>query len=66
MGQARGGSDNRSFAVKDVPIIWYHTDGHPDYNQPTDEADPINYPKLTDITRAAFLSAWHLANVEEY
>lgn len=61
-----GGSDNGSFAVKDVPIIWYHTDGHPDYNQPTDEAGLINYTKLTDITRAAFLSAWHLANVEEY
>ncbi len=61
-----GGSDNGSFAVKGVPIIWYHTDWHPDYNQPTDEASRINYPKLTDITRAAFLSAWHLANVEEY
>ncbi len=61
-----GGSDNGSFAIKDIPIIWYHTDGHPDYNQPTDEADRINFPKLTDITRAAFLSAWHLANVENY
>ena len=61
-----GGSDNGSFAIKNVPIIWYHTDGHPDYNQPTDEADRINYPKLTDITRAAFLSTWHLANVENY
>ena len=61
-----GGIDNGSFAVKDIPIIWYHTDGHPDYNQPTDEADRINYPKLADITRAAFLSAWHLANIENY
>lgn len=61
-----GGSDNGSFALKDVPVIWYHTDGHPDYHQPSDEADRINYPKVTDITRAAFLNLWNLANIEEY
>ena len=26
-----GGSDNGSFAKIGIPIIWYHTDGHPDY-----------------------------------
>lgn len=61
-----GGSDNGSFAKKGVPVIWYHTDGHPDYHLPSDEADRINYPKLTDITRAAFLNAWNLANELEY
>lgn len=25
-----GGSDNGSFAKVGIPIIWYHTDGHPD------------------------------------
>lgn len=61
-----GGSDNGSFALRGVPIIWYHTDGHPDYHQPSDEADRINYPKVVDITKAAFLNLWNLANVEEY
>ena len=61
-----GGSDNGSFAVKDIPIIWYHTDGHPDYHQPGDEASKINYPKVVDITRAAFLNAWNLANMASY
>ena len=28
-----GGSDNGSFAKIGIPIIWYHTDGHPDYHQ---------------------------------
>ena len=61
-----GGSDNGSFAKKGIPIIWYHTDGHPDYHQPGDEACKINYEKTRDITRAAFLNVWNLANVESY
>lgn len=31
-----GGSDNASFALLDIPVIWYHTDGHPDYHLPSD------------------------------
>lgn len=61
-----GGSDNGSFAKHDIPIIWYHTDGHPDYHQPSDEADRINYEKVVDITRASFLNAWNLANEPTY
>ncbi len=61
-----GGSDNGSFAKRGVPIIWYHTDGHPDYHQPSDHADKINYQKNVDITRAAFLNLWNLANEKEY
>ena len=60
------GSDNAPFALQDIPIIWYHTDGHPDYHQPSDHADRINWEKLTDITRAAFLNLWNLANEENY
>ncbi len=61
-----GGSDNASFARRDIPVIWYHTDGHPDYHLPSDHADRLNWEKLTDITRAAFLNAWNLANEETY
>lgn len=57
-----GGSDNGSFAKKEIPIIWYHTDGHPDYHMPSDEADKINWSKLVDITKASFLNMWRLAN----
>lgn len=57
-----GGSDNISFQRKDIPIIWYHTDGHADYNQPTDTADRINYKKLTDISKAAYYCMWKMAN----
>lgn len=56
-----GGSDNRSFARVGVPIVWYHTDGHPDYNRPTDTADRINYPKLVEIARSAWYLIWRMA-----
>lgn len=61
-----GGSDNASFALRDIPIIWYHTDGHPDYHQPSDHADRLNWEKVVEITKASFLNAWDLANEKEY
>lgn len=61
-----GGSDNASFAQLDIPIIWYHTDGHPDYHQPSDHASLLNWDKVVEITKAAFLNAWNLANEKAY
>lgn len=61
-----GGSDNATFAKRGIPIIWYHTDGHPDFHQPTDHADRINYDKLVEITKAAYLNLWNLANLTDY
>lgn len=57
-----GGSDQGSFARCGIPIVWYHTDAQPNYNHPSDEPQTVNYQKLTDITRASFLTAWHMAN----
>ncbi|WP_290082819.1 M20/M25/M40 family metallo-hydrolase [Paramuribaculum intestinale] len=61
-----GGGDNGSFAKRDVPVIWYHTDGHPDYHMPSDHTDRINWDKTVDITRAAYLNLWNLANMPAY
>lgn len=57
-----GGSDNGTFAKLGIPIMWYHTDGHPDYHLPGDEASKINYDKLVEITKASFLGMWKMAN----
>ena len=57
-----GGSDNGSFAIHKIPIIWFHTDGHPDYHKPTDHADLLNWEKLLEITKASYLIMWKLAN----
>ena len=61
-----GGGDNGSFAKRDIPVIWYHTDGHPDYHQPSDHADRINYEKVVEITRAAYLNLWNMANLPTF
>lgn len=61
-----GGSDNIPFARAGIPIVWYHTEGHPDYHRPSDTADKIDYGKLTDITRVAYLCTWRLANELSY
>ena len=61
-----GGSDNGSFAKVGIPIIWYHTDGHPDYHQPSDHADRLNWDKIVEITKASFLNMWKMANEREF
>lgn len=61
-----GGSDNGSFAKRDIPIIWYHTNGHPDYHMPGDHIEKINWDKVVDITKASFLNMWNLANEKKY
>ena len=61
-----GGSDNGSFAKVGIPIIWYHTDGHPDYHQPSDHADRLNWDKGVEITKASFLNMWKMANEKSF
>ncbi len=61
-----GGSDNGSFAKRDIPIIWYHTNAHPDYHQPSDHVERINWEKVVDITKASFLNMWNFANLKSY
>ena len=61
-----GGSDNGSFAKVGIPIIWYHTDGHPDFHQPSDHADRLNWDKIVEITKASFLNMWKMANEKSF
>ena len=61
-----GGSDNGSFAKVGIPIIWYHTDGHPDYHQPSDHAARLNWDKVVEITKASFLNMWKMANEKSF
>ena len=60
----QGGSDHMPFEMKGIPVVFYFTDLHPDYHQPTDHADKINYDKVVDITKIAFLNLWNMANLE--
>ena len=47
--EGRGGSDQTSFYEKDIPVLFFHTGGHPDYHKPTDDADKVDYTSLKGI-----------------
>lgn len=56
-------SDHYNFARKGVPIIFY-TDGmlRPDYHQPTDTPDKINYNLMAKRAQLVFYTSWIMAN----
>ncbi len=59
-----GGSDNSPFAREGIPIMWYHTNDHPDYHKASDHVELINWNKMLDIIKVSFLNIWELANRE--
>lgn len=56
-------SDHYNFARNGVPIIFYY-DGmlRPDYHQPTDTPDKINYDLMKKRTELVFYTGWEMAN----
>lgn len=58
-----GGSDHFYFWKKKVPIITVD-DGvsHPDYHQPSDTVDKINFDKILLVSRMVYLAAREIAN----
>ncbi len=55
-------SDQFPFGLHDIPAIWWFTGFHPDYHQPTDTVEKINFVKMEKIVRLAYLSAWTFAD----
>ena len=55
-------SDHYNFAKKGVPIIFYFNGVHPDYHQPTDTVNKIDYAALEKRSRLIFYTAWEMAN----
>jgi metal-dependent amidase/aminoacylase/carboxypeptidase family protein len=46
-----GGSDNASFYAKKIPVLFFHTGGHPDYHRPTDDPDKVDTKAEEGILR---------------
>jgi hypothetical protein len=65
LGGYYGGSDEVMFFLRGIPAILV-TSGysHPDYHQPTDEADKINYEKARDASRLIYALATTAANAK--
>jgi Zn-dependent M28 family amino/carboxypeptidase len=55
-------SDQFPFVLNDIPAFWFFTGFHPDYHHTTDTADKINFAKMTNIVKLAYLSAWRFAD----
>jgi Peptidase family M28/PA domain len=57
-------SDQFPFARRDIPAVWWFTGFHPDYHQPTDTVEKINFAKMAKILRLAYLTGWTFAEDE--
>jgi hypothetical protein len=60
----RGGSDHSSFSAKDVPIMYFMAGFPPEYHQPDDHVDLVNWNKMVNIIKIGYLNIWDLANTE--
>ena len=48
-----GGSDQTSFYRKNIPVLFFHTGGHPDYHGSGDDEEKINYKAMNSILKIA-------------
>jgi Peptidase family M28/PA domain len=55
-------SDQFPFAIRDIPAVWWFTGFHPDYHQPSDTVEKINFEKMRKILQLAYLSGWSFAD----
>lgn len=55
-------SDQYNFALKNIPVIFYHSGLHDTYHTPKDDAEFIAYKALMRRTQLAFYTAWEIAN----
>jgi len=55
-------SDHYQFARKGVPVAFLFSGFHPDYHQPTDTVEKINYRKIVSTARLVYLATLMAAN----
>ena len=55
-------SDHYNFARKGIPIAFFFTGFHPDYHQPTDTVDKINFDKIANTAKLVYLTIFDLGN----
>lgn len=60
----RGGSDHSSFSAKDVPVMYFMAGFPPEYHQPGDHVNLVNWDKMVKIIKIGYLDLWDLANSE--
>lgn len=58
-------SDHWAFLSRGIPALFLTTGLHPEYHTPDDDADRIDFGKLTRVARLAARAAWILADGAE-
>ncbi|MEK7404929.1 MAG: M28 family peptidase [Acidobacteriota bacterium] len=56
--------DHFPFLMRDVPAVWLFNGFTPDYHQPADTIDKLNFVKMEKIVRLAYLAGRALADEE--
>jgi hypothetical protein len=57
-----GGSDYTAFSNNKVPVIAWMAAMHPDYHQPSDQVNLVNWNKMLEIIKLGYLQLWEAAN----
>jgi Zn-dependent M28 family amino/carboxypeptidase len=55
-------SDHFPFLLQGVPAVWVFNGFTPDYHQPADTIDKLNFPKMEKIVRLVYLAGGALAH----
>ena len=55
-------SDHYNFARKGIPIAFFFTGFHPDYHQPTDTIEKINFDKIANTAKLVYLTIHQLGD----
>lgn len=56
------GSDQGPFIKKEVPAVFFFAGLHDDYHTPEDDIEKINFSKVKNATKLAYLTGWIIAN----
>ena len=59
-------SDHYNFARKGIPIAFFFTGFHPDYHQPTDTVDKINFDKIANTAKLVYLTIHELGDYKGF
>lgn len=59
-----GGSDFTAFTNNKIPVIAWMAAMHPDYHQPSDQVNLVNWNKMLNIIKVGYLQLWEAANGE--
>jgi hypothetical protein len=59
-----GNSDHFPFAQKEIPSVFFNTEGHRDLHQPSDTVEKINAEKMSQIVKLSYLLAFTIADAQ--